>query len=310
LGTLRDDPIVARRRWQKHPSEVESVREGHFRDGQAVIRFLCWLDQVVRQDSVTELQAAQKLSSLRNEIPDYRGPSMPLMSASGANGAMAHYVPSERSNRRLNDHPIYWMDSGGQYLGCSTDNTVCLAVGEPEARHVKAHTLVVKGFIALTRARFPVGTSSAHLDTLARQPLWQQGMDYGHGTGHGVGNFMNIHEGPLLTKRADHPLVGELMPGMIVTNEPGFYAAGDFGIRIESHMVVVPSSFPGFLEFETVSRLPIDPRLIDATLLTDAEKQWLEAYHICVRDTFVGCFDAQTTRWLANIVDAYIAMAH
>jgi Xaa-Pro aminopeptidase len=222
---------------------------------------------------------------------------------------MPHYVPSDFSNRKLNDHPIYWMDSGGQYYGCSTDNTVCLAVGRPEARHVRAHTLVVKGYVALTLARFPRGTMSTQLDSFARQFLWQEGMDYRCGTGHGVGNFMNIHEGPHIVKEIDRPMVAPIEAGMIITNEPGYYVDGDFGIRVESHMVAVESKYEGFLEFETLSRLPIDPKLVDGSLLTGVEKRWLAEYHVAIANGYNGCFDEETTKWLQEIVDSYVAMA-
>lgn len=310
LGTLRDDPVVSRRRWRKHPNEIARAREGHYSDAKAVIRFLAWVQRTVARRAVTEIEAAEKLKELRGELAGYKGMSMPLMSASGPSGAMAHYVPSEHSNRKLNDHPIYWMDSGGQYYGCSTDNTVCIALGKPEARHIRAHTLVVKGFIALALARFPVGTPSIQLDAIARQPLWQEGMDYGHGTGHGVGNFMNIHEGPFITKRMDHPMVLPMEIGMIVSNEPGYYVDGDFGIRVESHMATVQSKHDGFLEFETISRLPIDPRLIDESLLTGAERRWLSDYHVRIADGYKGCFDQQTEVWLRDIVDSYLAMTY
>jgi Xaa-Pro aminopeptidase len=310
VGTLRDDSTVVHRRWRKHPAEIERAREGHYRDGQAVIRFLAWLQRTVQERTVTELEAAQSLTAFRNELPGYKGISMPLMSASGASGAMAHYVPSNESNRRLNDHPIYWMDSGGQYYGCSTDNTVCIAVGKPEQRHIRAHTLVVKGFIALTLARFPAEVHSTQLDSFARQFLWQAGMDYGHGTGHGVGNFMNIHEGPSIRKEIDYPTVAPMEVGMIVSNEPAYYADGDFGIRVESHLVTVKSQYDGFLEFEVLSRLPIDPRLIDEALLTPAEKNWLADYHVRIADGYKGCFDEETTGWLQKIADSFVAMTH
>lgn len=308
VGAVRNDPVVAHRRWTKHSVEIERAREGHHQDGQAVIRFLAWVRRTVSERIVTEIEAARKLIEFREELPDYKGISMPLMSASGPSGAMPHYVPSEHSNRNLNDHPIYWMDSGGQYYGCSTDNTVCIAVGKPDARHVRAHTLVVKGHIALSLARFPARIFSTQLDSFARQYLWQEGMEYGHGTGHGVGSFLNIHEGPLISNRIAHPWVVPMEAGMIVSNEPGYYADGDFGIRVESHLVTVESKYNGFLEFETISRLPIDPRLIDESLLTDREKRWLTDYHVGILDGYRGCFDDQTARWLQKVVDCYIAM--
>lgn len=305
-GTLKDDATVARWRWKKHPFEIECAKDGHFRDEQAVIRFLSWLQRTIRDRAITELDAARKLSELRAEIPGYLGPSMPLMSASGPSGAMAHYVPSEHSNRRLNDHPIYWVDSGGQYLGCSTDNTACISLGEPEQRHIRSHTLVVKGYIALACARFPVGTHSSQLDVLARQFLWNDGLDYSHGTGHGVGNFMNIHEGPYVQQDPSHPLVAPLEGGMIISNEPGHYVENDYGIRVESHLLTVPSKNAGFLEFETISRLPIDPRLIDRSLLTAAERRWLGEYHRRIATDYRGCFDEETSGWLDGVVAQYV----
>ena len=308
LGTLRDDPVVSHRRWQKHPTEIQRAREGHRRDGLAVIRFMAWLQRTIREQAVTEIEASQQLTELRKELPEYRGNSMPMMSASGPNSALPHYVPSDDTNSVLNDHPIYWMDSGGQYYGCSTDNTLCMALGEPESRHIQAHTLVVKGFIALARARFPVGLPSTQLDSFARQYLWQHGMDYDHGTGHGVGNFMNIHEGPAIRKNSDFPTVAPMVEGMIVSNEPAFYREGEFGIRIESHLATVRSAHEGFLEFETLSRLPIDPRLIDASLLTVEEKRWLADYHQRIQAGYECCFDDETTQWLRGIVEVYLDM--
>jgi len=308
VGTIRNDPVVTRRRWRKHPNEIERAREAHYWDGQAVIRFLAWVQRTVHERTVTEIEASQKLTEFRSEMAECKGISMPLMSASGASGALPHYVPSERSNRKLNDHPIYWMDSGGQYYGCSTDNTVCIAVGKPESRHIRAHTLVVKGYMALALARFP-GIYSTQLDSFARQYLWREGMDYGHGTGHGIGNFMNIHEGPYIRPEIDNPNVAPMEAGMIISNEPAYYSGGDFGVRVESNLVTVQSKYDGFLEFETLSRLPIDPRLMDESLLTRNEKRWLADYHVEISKHYKGCFDEETARWLQEIVDAYVGMA-
>jgi Xaa-Pro aminopeptidase len=199
------------------------------------------------------------------------------------------------------------MDTGGQYAGCSTDNTVCFAIGSPEPRHVEAHTLVVKGWIAMARAQFPDGIYSTQLDTFARQFLWRHGMDYGHGTGHGVGNFMNIHEGPYIRKEIDHPLVARMSAGMIVSNEPGFYAPGDFGVRVESHLLTVESRHAGFLEFETLSKLPIDPRLIDATLLDAGETAWLADYHQELVAAYRERLEPAVLAWLGGIADAFVA---
>jgi Xaa-Pro aminopeptidase len=309
-GTLRNDPAVAHHRWRKHPNEIERAREAHFRDGQAVIRFMAWVQSAVLKRTVTEIDAAEKLTEFRREIPEYQGLSLALMSASGVSGAMMHYMPTADSNRKLNDHPIYWIDSGGQYYGFSTDNTVCIAVGKPAARHIRAHTLIVKGIIGLSCAQFPTGTFSSQLDSFAREHLWREGMNYNHGTGHGVGNFMNIHEGPYIYPVPTHPLVAPIEAGMIITNEPGYYSEGDFGIRVETHLLTVQSKCDGFIEFETISRLPIDPKLIDASLLTEREKQWLVDYHVRIREGYKGCFDEGTTVWLHDMVDAYASMGN
>lgn len=307
-GSLIDDQVLALRRWVKHPNEIEVSREAHYKDGVAIIRFLAWLQSAVRERRVSELDAAAEVNRLRQEYNDYRGNSMRVLSASGPNGALAHYVPSEKTNRYINDHPIYWLDSGGHYPG-STDNTVCFAVGTPEPKHVLAHTLVVKGWIALTRARFPDGIYSTQLDSFARQFLWEEGLDYGHGTSHGVGNFMNIHEGPYIRKEINHPLVTRMREGMIISNEPAYYLPEDFGVRVESHMVTAKSGKPGFLKFETLSKLPIDPQLIDPELLTDEEKAWLAEYHDDIGKTYAGVFDAPTSSWLNRIIDQFRIMA-
>jgi Xaa-Pro aminopeptidase len=309
-GTMVNDPAVVQARGVKHPNEIAAAREGYRIDGAAVVRFLAWLVKATKHGNVTELEAAQRQTELRAENALYLGPSMSNLSASGPNAALPHYVPSADTNRIINEHPIYWMDSGGQYLGCSTDNTVCFAIGTPEPRHILAHTLAVKGWMALARARFPEGIQSTQLDSFARQFLWQHGMDYGHGTGHGVGNFMNIHEVPHIRREIDHPAVGPLVAGQIISNEPGYYAQGDFGVRIESHILTVPSPHKGFLEFETLSMLPIDPRLIDPALLDTEEAFWLADYHSRISAAYEDILDAETVAWLDEIVDTFAAIAH
>jgi Xaa-Pro aminopeptidase len=206
----------------------------------------------------------------------------------------------------LNDHPIYWMDSGGQYLGGTTDNTITLALRDPEPRHIAAHTAVVRGYIALATARVPVGIYGFALEVFARQPLWSQGKDYSTGTGHGVGNYMNIHEGPYLSREPSPLTTAAIGVNMILTNEPGYYASDDFGMRIESHMVSVPSQYAGFLEFETISRFPIDPRLVDFARLSAAEMRWLAAYHQSVLREVGALVDASASSWLRQLVGVYV----
>jgi len=307
VGVLKNSPFIEHLRWRKNVSEIEGAKHAHHLDGRAIIRFLAWLSNAVSDRKVTELEAAEQLIAFRSESPEYLGRSMPLMSASGPSGALPHYVPTKESNRVLNDHPVYWIDSGGQYYGGTTDNTVAFALNEPERKHRVAHTLVLKGFIALAMTRFPSGTLASQLDSVARHHLWQRGMDYMHGTGHGVGSCLNIHEGPIISKNSIFtPFNAPIEAGMILSNEPSYYAPGDFGIRIESHMLTVPSSFEGFLEFETLSRLPIDPRLVDTSLLTTDEKRWLALYHQRVWAEYEGDLDAQSSAWLKEKVDHFI----
>ncbi|WP_203171069.1 M24 family metallopeptidase [Steroidobacter gossypii] len=304
--SARDDDAVARLRWHKHPAELEGARRAHIIDAAAVVRFAAWLARTVPEHAVSEFEAAQKLESLRAEHADYRGPSMPLMSASGPSGAQPHYVPPQEGSRVLNDHAIYWMDSGGHYPGGTTDNTLTIALGTPKPRHVLAHTLVLKAYVALARARFPSGTPAFRLDTIARQQLWNEGLDYDHGTGHGVGNYLNIHEGPVIRAEVRPISAYPLEPGMIITNEPGYYVDRDFGVRIESHMIVVPSRYSNFLEFDTISRLPIDPRLVDLERLSPTERHWLGEYHRTVLRDIEPLLDVQSAAWLRTFVQPFI----
>lgn len=302
---LVHDGYVARQRWRKHAVEVQVAQRAHINDAAAVIRFMAWLTRVVPDRGVSEFEAAEMLERFRREHADYIGPSMPLMSASGPNGSQPHYVPRRDHCRQLNDHPIFWMDSGGHYRGGTTDNTFTLALGVPEAKHVFAHTRVLQAFIALATARVPVGTYGVQLDTIARQVLWREGMDFAHGTGHGVGNCLNIHEGPHIGREPGPGTTAPIVPGMIVTNEPGYYVDDDFGLRIESHMVVVVSDRPNFLEFQTISRLPIDPRLVDFERLSQAERLWLAAYHRTVLADVERLLDGTSAVWLKSVTLKY-----
>ncbi|WP_116810882.1 aminopeptidase P family protein [Steroidobacter cummioxidans] len=306
VGIWRDDGIVARRRWRKHPAELQAARRAHIIDATAVVRFMAWLTRVVPQRAVSEFEAAQKLDDLRGEHPDYKGASAPIMSASGPSGAQPHYIPRASVSRKLNDHPLFWIDSGGQYPGGTTDNTITLAVGTPEAKHVLAHTLVLKGFIALATTRFPAGIPAFRLDAITRQALWREGMDFPHNTGHGVGNCLNVHEGPYIGRDPGPLTMVPIEEGMIITNEPGYYAEADFGLRIESHLAVVESHLPNFLEFETISRLPIDPGLVDFDRLSLSERQWLIDYHRTVLRDLEPMLDALSLEWLRQLVGVFI----
>jgi Xaa-Pro aminopeptidase len=263
---------------------------------------MCWVQRTVRERQITEIEAADRLVALRAEHPECQA-SLPSLSASGASGALPHYIPKRENCRRLNDHPLYWMDSGGQYWGGTTDTTVALALGTPEPTHFLAHTWVLQGHIAVATARFPVGTCGLRIDTLARAPLWAAGVDFDHNTGHGVGNFLNVHEGPSIGREPGPTTLMPLEPGMIVTNEPGYYAAGDFGLRIEREMTVVESRYPGFLEFETISRVPMEPKLIDFDCLSPVEKRWLTEYHHTVLQDLEPRLDSVSAAWLRALVD-------
>lgn len=307
-GALVDDPVVAHARWRKAPQEIAAARPGYDKDGLATIKFLAWLHGSIGSQSISEMDAAAKLHAFRGEDPAYRGPSMPFMSSAGPSASMPHYVPNTETARLLNDHLLFLLDSGAQYLGCSTDNTLTTALGRPEPQHVQAHTLIIKGWIALATAIFPAGTTSIQLDCIARRPLWDAGMDYRHGTGHGVGNYMNIHEGPHIRPQVDHPMIAEIDEGMIFANEPGLYRQDEFGVRVESHMAVVPGPFEGFLAFETLSSLPIDPNLIDPALLSPAELKWLQDYHRGLWGRYEDRLDEAAAAWLADWVAKFDAM--
>ena len=304
-GELIADDYVARRRWVKDPRELENARRVHIIDAAAVVKLMAWLNQAVRTRTVDEFEVAAKIETLRSKHPDYLGASMPCMAASGISGAQPHYVPRRGNSRRLNEHPLFWMDSGGQYRGGTTDNTITMAVGTPEPRHVTAHTLVLKGFIALATSHIPSGIKAYSLNAIARQALWREGMDFAHGTGHGVGNLLNIHEGPMISSVPGPLSDVPIKAGMIVTNEPGYYAEGNFGLRIESHLAVVDSCHAGFLKFDTISRLPIDPRLVDFAILTQQERQWLSDYHEIVLHDLSTLLDRESTAWLQRITTAF-----
>lgn len=304
-GTViaKPDP-VAEPRSKKNLAEIAGARHAHHRDGLAMIRFLAWLDRQPA-GSITEIKAAEMLEGMRQETATESGSELreiafDTISGSGPNGAIVHYRVSEASNRILNEGELYLVDSGGQYPDGTTDITRTVAVGNPPVKARKDFTLVLKGHIAIASARFPQGTRGVDLDGFARKALWQAGKDYAHGTGHGVGSNLNVHEGPQSISRRG---MVELLPGMIVSNEPGYYRAGEYGIRIENLVLVCePETITGgdkpMLGFETLTLCPIDTRLIDVTLLTDEERQWINAYHARVRDTYAGLVDESVGQWL------------
>ncbi len=282
----------------KNGVEVAGIRAAHIRDGLALSRFLGWLGAQA-PGSVDEIAAQEKLLGYRKLNNGFQYPSFPSISGAGPHGAIVHYKASAASNRVLGDHELYLIDSGGQYPDGTTDVTRTVAIGTPSTRMREDFTRVLKGHIALASVRFPAGTTGAQLDVLARQFLWQAGLDYDHGTGHGVGAFLNVHEGPQgISSRAQTPL----QAGMVISNEPGFYLAGQYGIRIENLVVVVESEkqLDGkpMLEFETLTLAPIDRNAIEVGMLNTAEKEWLNAYHKRVYDAHAAFLEGAEKEWL------------
>ncbi len=289
----------------KNSVELDGMRRAHRRDGAALVRFLAWLSGAAGDGKTTELSVAETLEGYRKNGEHYRGPSFPTISAAGPNAALPHYHASEHSNRPLDKGQLYLVDSGGQYLDGTTDVTRTIAVGPAGPEERRRFTLVLKGHIALARARFPQGTTGSQLDSLARQPLWTEGLDYDHGTGHGVGSYLGVHEGPQRISKL--PSVQPLLPGMVLSDEPGYYKTGAYGIRIENLLAVRPWPGPGereTLEFETLTLAPIDLALVERDLLTDAEADWLNAYHARVRGDLTPLLDAGTAHWLAEATRA------
>ena len=288
----------------KNTVELDGARSAHRRDGAALTRFLRWLAATAADGGVSEIAAANRLDSLRREGEHFRGLSFPTISGAGPNGAIVHYRVSEQSSRMLEPGSLYLVDSGAQYLDGTTDVTRTVAIGEPSAEMRDRFTRVLKGHIAVATARFPTSTSGQQLDTLARLALWDAGLDYDHGTGHGVGSYLGVHEGPQRISKAGGGVA--LKPGMIISDEPGYYKAGAYGIRIENLVVVTELGRPeggerDLLGFEVLTRAPIDRALIDTALLTSGEIAWLDAYHETVREALAPQLDPDTAAWLAEV---------
>ena len=276
------DPVALPRAMKNHV-EQNGSRAAHLRDGLAMARFFAWAAEALASGSETELSAAARLLAERAGQALFRGESFPTISGAGEHGAIIHYRVTPESNRPIRPNELYLVDSGGQYLDGTTDITRTLWTGPgPAPAEVKAHvTRVLAGHIALAMMVFPEGVAGPHLDAFARQALWQAGLDYDHGTGHGVGAYLSVHEGPAGISRAAKPV--PLQPGMILSDEPGFYLNGAYGIRLENLLLVKEADFPGarkkFLRFETLTLAPFDRALIDPALLGPAARDWLNAYH-------------------------------
>ena len=294
---------------KKNTVQLKGMRSAHERDGVAMIRFLHWLEEVVEKGGVSEISAADKLEALRREGEHFRGLSFPTISGYAEHGAIIHYSVTEDSNIPLRSDGLYLVDSGAQYLDGTTDVTRTVALGGQATEVQKDRfTRVLKGHIALASARFPAGTPGSRLDSFARRSLWDAGLDYGHGTGHGVGAYLNVHEGPQSISHG-RGLAFPLEVGNVQSNEPGYYEPGEFGIRIENLLEVVRDeelSRPGwdFLRFATLTLVPIDQRLIEPSLLDERECQWLNGYHQRVLQTLSGHLEKAEQAWLREATRA------
>jgi len=287
----------------KNEAELDGMRGAHRRDGAAVVGFLSWLAERGPKGGLGEIAAADKLESFRAKGEHFRGLSFPTIAGAGPHGAIVHYRASRQSERTIEPGQLFLLDSGAQYADGTTDITRTIAIGAVGAEERHRFTLVLKGHIALARARFPTGTTGSQLDALARQPLWAEGLDYDHGTGHGVGSFLGVHEGPQRISKVASAQA--LLPGMIVSDEPGYYKTGAYGIRIENLIAVrtdgaAENSDKPWLAFETLTLVPIDLALVESASLSAAEIDWLNAYHARVRSEITPLVDAATAQWLED----------
>jgi len=297
---LRGADPVAPMKAIKNAAEIAGARAAQQRDGVAVTRFLAWFDREAPRGKLTEIDVVEALESFRRDTGLLKDISFPTIAGAGPNGAVVHYRVTRRTNRRIEPGELFLVDSGGQYEDGTTDITRTLIHGTPSADMRRSFTLVLKGHIAIARAIFPDGATGAQLDPLARQFLWRDGLDFDHGTGHGVGSYLSVHEAP---PRISKLGVTPLKRGMILSNEPGYYRAGAYGIRIENLVLVTEAKPVAGAEkplnaFETLTLAPIERRLIEPALLTHEEAAWLDAYHARVRKTFAPIVDAQTREWL------------
>lgn len=296
----RPDPCIVPKA-RKTQEEIFGARVAHLRDGAAITEFLAWLDSQQVPQYLTEIDLVRRLEGVRVATGKLRDLAFDTICGSGPNGAIIHYRVTERTNRRLWNNDLVLVDSGAQYSDGTTDVTRTLAIGDPPVAAIRPYTLVLKGLIALSRLRFPEGCTGSDIDAVARQDLWRAGLDYDHGTGHGVGSFLSVHEGPQGISRRN---METLRTGMIVSNEPGCYRENHFGIRLENLLVVQePATYVGgdraMLSFETLTLVPFDRRLIDPGLLMPHETEWLDLYHRRVHDALSSSLSQEASIWLA-----------
>lgn len=289
----------------KNEVELNGMRVAHKRDGAALVEFLVWLYDRVQNHKVSELEASQQLYASREAKEHFRGVSFETISGAGPNGAIVHYRVTPESDRGIDPHEVYLLDSGGQYLDGTTDVTRTMVFNKPTAEQKDRFTRVLKGHIAIATAIFPKGTTGAALDVLARKSLWDAELDYQHGTGHGVGCYLCVHEGPQRIAKG-MSLDVPLRPGMVISNEPGYYKEGEYGIRIES-LVIVREHSPGFMCFETITCAPICRDLVDVSLLNDVEKTWFNEYHQWVAKTLPSYMQPELKRQVKDWLDKQTA---
>lgn len=301
--TVRQQDPVMLPRAKKNNVEVEGARKAHRRDGAALSRFLRWFEANGQTGEVTEIDAAKKVEEFREATGELKDLSFNSISSAGPNGAINHYRPDTQTNRKLAKGTLFLLDSGGQYLDGTTDVTRTLAIGEPTEEMKERNTRVLKGHVALARVRYPKGTTGSQLDVLARMSLWEAGVDYDHGTGHGVGSYLGVHEGPHRISKVGNTVA--LEPGMIVSNEPGYYKADAWGIRIENLQVVteakpIAGGDRDMLGFETLTLAPLDKKLILPGLLSEQEWIWLDRYHARVLAEVGPLLGDEDRAWLAE----------
>jgi Xaa-Pro aminopeptidase len=288
---------------RKSDAEAAHVRRAMEQDGAAMCEFYVWFESALGRERITELTIDEHLSAARAKRPGFVGLSFGTIAAFNANGAMPHYHATPQSHAVIEGDGLLLIDSGGQYLGGTTDVTRVWPIGTPSADMKRDYTLVLKGTMALSRTRFPRGTPSPMIDAIARAPLWAHSLDYGHGTGHGVGYFLNVHEGPQSISKVAPDAHMAMEPGMITSVEPGLYRPGQWGIRIENLVLNVPAAsneFGEFLEFETLTLCPIDTRCIDRSLLRGDEVDWLNRYHATVRERLTPLVSGDALAWLVE----------
>lgn len=285
----------------KNEKEISGMRQAMIKDGVALTRFFMWLESTVSSGELTEISIAEKLYDFRAEQSNFFGESFGTIAGYADHGAIVHYKADEQSNAKILPEGILLLDSGGQFFEGTTDITRTITLGNPTPQQKTDFTLVLKGHIGIATAVFPVGTRGSQLDILARKAMWDRRLNYGHGTGHGVGHFLNVHEGPQNIRMDENPVT--LQPGMFISNEPGLYRTDEYGIRTENLIMVTPdqrSEFGQFLRFETLTLFPIDTNLIDKDLLTKAEIDWLNAYHQRVYEKIAPHLNENEKEWLRN----------